>query len=55
MKGIDLGNGSAIFILFFGVSLLDAFESSSWTRAAGWLAVAFVFLVADNYRRSENL
>ena len=55
MKGINLGNGSAIFLLFFGVSLLDSIESSSWTIAVGWLAVAFVFLVADNYRRSENI
>lgn len=55
MKGINLGNGSAIFLMFFGVSLLDSVESSSWTNAVGWLAVAFVFLVADNYRRVRNV
>ena len=48
MKLPKLGSGFTIFILFFGVALLEAFQSSNWLKAAFWLAIGFVFLVADN-------
>lgn len=42
-----LGTNTAIFILFFGVSLLEAFQSHQWLKALLWLAIGLVFLRAD--------
>src|SRR3989338_2247358 len=42
-----------IFILFFGVSLLEAIQSKNWIMAGLWLLIGFVFLLGDilNQRR----
>ena len=42
-----LGANTAIFILFFGISLLEAFQSHQWIKACLWLAIGVVFLRAD--------
>ncbi len=42
-----------IFLLFFGMSLLDAFRSQDWVRAALWLAIGLVFLFADRGERGR--
>jgi len=52
MKKIKFGNGFAIFLLFFGVSLIEAFETQNWLKAAFWFAIGIVFLVADNLKRA---
>jgi hypothetical protein len=43
-----------IFLLFFGMSLLDAFRSQDWVRAALWLAIGLVFLFADRGERGPS-
>jgi len=52
MKKIKLGTNFAVFILFFGVGLLEAFQTSNWPKAVFWFAIGFVFLVADNLKRA---
>jgi hypothetical protein len=52
MKGIRFGTNVAIFLLFFGVAALEAFQSGSWLKAAFWAAIGIVFLLADNFRKS---
>lgn len=47
-KRIRLGANFTIFLLFFGVAALEAFESRSWIKAAFWLAIGIVFLAADS-------
>jgi hypothetical protein len=42
--------GITIFLLFFGVAVLEAFQTRNWPKAAFWLAIGVVFLVADNAR-----
>jgi hypothetical protein len=37
-----------VFLLFFGVAMLEAFQTQSWLRAAFWLVIGLVFLLADN-------
>ncbi len=49
MNGIKL-EGLTIFLLFFGVATLEAFQTHNWIKAAFWLAIGIVFLVADNLR-----
>ena len=42
-----LGTNFAIFVLFFGVSALEALQTQDWLRVAFWLAIGLVFLWAD--------
>lgn len=50
MNFLKLGSNTAIFVLFFGVSLLEAFQSHHWLQALLWLALGFVFLRADAFK-----
>jgi hypothetical protein len=54
MKKIKLGSGFAIFIIFFGISLLEAFKSHNWLMAAFWLGMGLLFVVGDNMRKHNN-
>lgn len=51
MKGMKPGTSLTIFVLFFGVAMLEAFQTHNWIKAAFWLAIGLVFLLADNLRR----
>ena len=46
MRPVKLGANVTVFLLFFGISLLDAVHSHDWPRALLWLALGFVFLRA---------
>ncbi len=50
MKKIKLGSNFAVFILFFGVAMLEAFQTHNWIKSIFWLAIGIVFLVADNFK-----
>jgi phosphatidylserine synthase len=39
-----------VFLLFFGVSLLEAFRTHNWINAIFWIAIAVMFLVADGFK-----
>jgi hypothetical protein len=45
------GSNITVFILFFGLSLLEALQTRNWFRAALWFALGFVFLRADGVPR----
>lgn len=51
MKRIRVGTGFAVFVLFFGVATLEAFQTQNWLKAAFWLAIGIVFLIGDNLKR----
>jgi hypothetical protein len=48
MERIKLGTNFAVFLLFFGVAALEGIQTRNWTKAAFWLAIGIVFLIADN-------
>jgi len=50
MKRLRFGTNFAIFLLFFGVATLEAFQTRNWLKAGFWLAIAVVFLLTDNLR-----
>jgi hypothetical protein len=50
MERIHLGQGFVIFILFFGVALLDAIHQFDWLKTILWLTTGFVFIVVDNLK-----
>ena len=54
MKKITLGANFAVFLLFFGVATLDAFQTRNWLKAAFWLDIGTVFLVADNFKKGRS-
>ena len=47
MKNLRLGANFAIFILFFGVAVVDAIQTQNWFRVAFWVLIGAVFLWAD--------
>jgi hypothetical protein len=51
MQRIPTSVNMTIFILFFGISILDAFASRNWWRSAFWLLIALVFFVGDRMGR----
>jgi hypothetical protein len=55
MKRIKLGTNFALFVLFFGIATLEAFQGRNWLKAVFWLAIGLVFLVADNLRKPRLL
>jgi len=54
MKKIKFSTNFVIFLLFFGAATLEAFQTANWTKAAFWLAIGIVFLVADNLKKNAN-
>jgi hypothetical protein len=54
MKTIPTSVNVTIFILFFGISLLDALALHNWWRAAFWLAIGLVFVGASRFGRSPG-
>jgi hypothetical protein len=48
MNNLRAGSNFALFLLFFGVAALDAIQTQDWLRIGLWMAIGFVFLVADN-------
>ena len=44
-----------IFLLFFGIALLDAFKEHRWIAAVFWVALGLVFLRADLSRKPADI
>jgi hypothetical protein len=51
MRRFHLGQGFTVFILFFGIALLEALHTFEWLRIVFWLAIGLVFIVADNLKK----
>ena len=54
MSGIKVGTNFAVFLLFFGVAALEAWQTQNWIKAVFWAAIGIVFLIADNSRRISH-
>jgi len=54
MKKIRLRQGFMVFILFFGIALLEALHNFDWLRISFWLAIGLVFIIADNMKKAER-
>ena len=51
MTNIKLGANFTVFLLFFGVATLEAFQSGNWLKAVFWAAIGVAFLAGDNLKR----
>jgi hypothetical protein len=54
MKRIKLGSNFTVFLLFFGVSVLETFQTGNWIKAAFWFAIGLVFLIGDNLKKVQE-
>jgi len=54
LRKINIGSNVAIFLLFFGLATLEAFQDRNWIKASLWFAIGLVFLVADNLRSARE-
>lgn len=51
MRKINFGANFTVFILFFGIAALEAFQTANWIKAVLWFAIGLVFLLADNLKK----
>jgi hypothetical protein len=53
MKKLKLRTSVTVFLLFFGISLLEAFRTRNWINVVFWLGIAAMFLIADNLKEDK--
>jgi hypothetical protein len=46
--------GFTIFLVFFGISLLDALWGGHWIRALFWVGIGVVFFAMDRARKRRG-
>ena len=51
MAKIKFGMNFAIFLLFFGVAVIEAIQTKNWLKVGFWIAISLVFLFADNLKK----
>jgi uncharacterized membrane protein len=44
---MKFGHNSAVFVLFFGIALVEAFQAGNWLLATLFLLLGLLFLRAD--------
>jgi hypothetical protein len=54
MRKLKFGTNFAIFVIFFGIATLEAFQTHNWLRAAFWVLIAIIFLYADSKDTSNR-
>ena len=50
---LGFGTNFAVFLLFFGMSLIEAFQTRDWLRALFWMGIAAVFLYGDRRQAGD--
>lgn len=53
MKFLRIRTSFTVFILFFGISLLEAFRTRNWMNVAFWVGIGIIFLIADNLKEDK--
>ena len=54
MKEIKPGPGFTIFVLFFGLALLDAIQIRNWLQVGFWLLIGLIFLLAESRGKQKK-
>jgi hypothetical protein len=55
MQKMTFGENMTVFLLFFGVAVLDGIASRVWWRVAFWAAVAVVFAAFAWHGRRRSM
>jgi hypothetical protein len=48
MKKLKVGANFAIFIIFFGIALIEAIQKNNWLEALLFVALGLMFLMAGD-------
>ena len=51
MRNIGFGTNVTVFVIFFGLSLIDAIWSHHWVGALLWLGFGLLFVRGDSPKR----
>ena len=54
MMKIRFGANFAVFVLFFGVAVIEAIQTKNWLKVGFWIAISLVFLFADNFSKNKK-
>lgn len=54
MRQLRMGTNVALFVLLFGITLLDAFRKGAWLVATFWCVIALGFVAADSVKRPRS-
>jgi len=54
MKLLRLPASFTVFLIFFGISLLEAFRTRNWINVAFWIGIAIMFLLADGRKPGKR-
>ena len=54
MIKIRFGANFAVFVLFFGIAVIEAVQTKNWLKVGFWVAIALVFLFADNFSKNKK-
>ena len=47
MRQLSRGTNATVFVLFFGIALIEATQEGHWLQVLFWLAIGSFFLAAD--------
>lgn len=54
MRFFKFGTGFAVFVIFFAISLIEAFRSADYLWVIFWLAMGFIFWSCDAILRRRS-
>ena len=54
MKRLKIGTAFTIFLLFFGISVLEAFKTRNWLAVTYWVLIGAFFLILGSKEGSPN-
>ena len=54
MIKIKFGANFAVFVLFFGVAVIEAIQTKNWLKVGFWIAISLVFFLADNFSKNKK-
>ncbi|MEX2284089.1 MAG: hypothetical protein WEE89_16500 [Gemmatimonadota bacterium] len=50
MRRLHMGDNFVVFLVFFGIALLESTQEGHWPSVLFWLGVGVFFLAADNLK-----
>lgn len=53
MKNFSFTN-ITVFILFFGVAVIEAIQTKNWLKVAFWFAIGLVFFLGDVIKNRDK-
>ncbi|MGZ8559471.1 MAG: hypothetical protein ACXWWC_14100 [Chitinophagaceae bacterium] len=54
MKQIKPGPGFTIFLLFFGIALLDSIQTQNWWMVIFWISIGLAFILMENRGKPDQ-